>query len=126
MHRIDGDGHSSNTFVGGVPNVTPATQVTPDWLNAVQEELAGIVTASGTALNKASNAQVLAALQALFVRTSVAQTFTAKQTFSEPPGMVSGAGSTRSFYVGAQQMGMGSGAGWSLGVAPGGVYTGQR
>lgn len=43
MHRIDGDGHVANQFTEGTPGVTPATQVTDDWLNDVQEELCNFI-----------------------------------------------------------------------------------
>lgn len=53
MHKIDGYGHSANTFTEGDPaNAVPATVVTDDWLNDVQGELAGAVEAGGQTLEK--------------------------------------------------------------------------
>lgn len=67
MHRIDGPAAGpGGTFTEGDPSVgTLATVVTDDWANAVQEELCTLITGAGIALSKPSNAQVLAAIQAL-------------------------------------------------------------
>lgn len=67
MHRTDGANNDNGAFQGGDP-VTgqKATSWTPDWANAVQEEIAGIVEASGLTLNKNDNAQLLAALDLLY------------------------------------------------------------
>lgn len=67
MHRVDGPGHApGNLFRAGDPSVgTPATTVTPDWCNAVQEELVNVVSAAGIALNKPDNTQLLAAINTL-------------------------------------------------------------
>lgn len=64
MHRIDGAGATvDDKFTKGDPQqAIPATEVTPEWLNAVQEELAGVV-AVGEALDKADNGQLLRALR---------------------------------------------------------------
>lgn len=74
MHRIDSPnarpnlngpgktGFSDNTDLSG----QDATYLSPDWFNAVQEELAGVVEASGAALNKGNNGQLLTALHAIF------------------------------------------------------------
>lgn len=65
MHRIDGDGHVSNTFTEGDPGLgVRATQVTADWLNAVQAEIAAVIEAAGITLSKPDNNQLLDALQA--------------------------------------------------------------
>lgn len=67
MHRIDGSGATeANLFTEGDPSGgVPATTVTDDWLNAVQEEVAGVVEGAGLTLNKADNTQLLQALQTL-------------------------------------------------------------
>lgn len=67
MHRIDGPGAGpGGSFVAGSKTSgTPSTVVTADWANAVQEEIAGVVTASGQALVKADNGQLLKAIRAL-------------------------------------------------------------
>ena len=67
MHRIDGAGATpANKFTEGDPDAgVPATTVTDDWLNTVQEELAAVATSGGAALSKANNGQVLAAIKAL-------------------------------------------------------------
>lgn len=67
MHRIDGPGAAvGGLFTEGDPvSGVPATTVTGDWLNAVQEEIANTVTGAGIALNKASNTQLSAAITIL-------------------------------------------------------------
>lgn len=69
MHKIDGAGATAQgTFTKGnplsVPPV-PATVVTDEWLNAIQTEIVGVIEAAGISLNKANNAQLLAAVQSL-------------------------------------------------------------
>lgn len=67
MHKIDGPGATpSNTWTAGNPSTgTPATQITADFMNAVQGELVAAIEGAGIALNKASNSQLLAAIQTL-------------------------------------------------------------
>ncbi len=62
----DGIG-SPGYFTGGSPGLQPPTRVRFWWLNMVQEELIAIVAAAKLTLSKASNNQVLTALQALFL-----------------------------------------------------------
>lgn len=71
MHRIDSSTATiDNKFTNGNPSTaTPATVVTDSWLNAVQEEIVTVISAAGIALSKPNNAQLLAALQALFPAT---------------------------------------------------------
>lgn len=53
-------------FTGGNPaTATPATIVTEDWLNSVQEELMSILAAGGQTPSKTTYNQVLTAIQAL-------------------------------------------------------------
>ena len=64
MHRIDGDAHVNNRFMSeDAATGTAATEVTSDWLNSIQDELAALAEVGGQALDKANNAQVLAAVQ---------------------------------------------------------------
>lgn len=82
MHRIDGPGATpGNLFTDGDPQAgVPATFVTDDWANAVQEELCNVVLASGlelakpdnTQLNAAINARIAAAITALAVPSTIA------------------------------------------------------
>jgi len=64
MHRIDGPGHDNNQFTEGDPvgGVT-ATEVTADWANAVQEELANVIEAAGEMLDKGDNTQLAQVVQ---------------------------------------------------------------
>lgn len=68
MHRIDGAGHVAGMFTEGVPGVTPATQITDDWLNAVQEEIANVVE-THEFLAKGDNTQLLNAIKTMVPRS---------------------------------------------------------
>jgi hypothetical protein len=64
MHRIDGAGHVNNRFVSeDISTHRPPTEITADIMNAFQEELANVIDATGQALDKTNNAQLLAALR---------------------------------------------------------------
>ncbi|MDT4328552.1 gp53-like domain-containing protein [Methylomonas sp. MS20] len=63
MHRIDGAGHVGHMFVTeDAPTSRPPTEVTADWLNAIQEEICNFIESTGTVLNKFSNNQLLSVL----------------------------------------------------------------
>jgi hypothetical protein len=64
MHRIDHPTAApGNLFTEGDPlSGTPATVVTDDWANAVQEEIVALIEGAGLTLNKASNTQLLTAI----------------------------------------------------------------
>ncbi|PTU03331.1 hypothetical protein DBR45_07650, partial [Pseudomonas sp. HMWF031] len=65
MHRIDGPGATvDNKFTDGDPlSGVPATVVTDDWLNEIQEEVISVLTAGGIAPAKGTQNQLLAAIQ---------------------------------------------------------------
>lgn len=66
MHEIDGDGNVDGSFVEGDPTTgTPATVITADWLNAVQDELINVIEGAGIELEKGTNDQLLAAILSL-------------------------------------------------------------
>lgn len=80
MHRIDGPTAApGGVFTEGDPTAgTPATVVSSDWANAVQEELVAVIAAAGITLSKPSNVQLLAALSVLLsqrVPAGAVQTF---------------------------------------------------
>ncbi|MGD8501267.1 MAG: hypothetical protein PVJ86_11500 [Phycisphaerales bacterium] len=65
MHRIDSPnreqdkfGAGKDGFTEGVPGVTPATEVTDDWLDGVQEELCNLIEGNGGTLSKGTRTQV--------------------------------------------------------------------
>lgn len=70
MQRINTVNKVANLFGAGKDGYGPgnpatgqsATAMSPDALNALQEEIAGVVEGAGIALNPASNAQLLAAI----------------------------------------------------------------
>lgn len=72
MHRIDStsaeadlNGEGKAGFRPGNPGLTGATAMTPDWCNAVQEEIARTVEGAGFPLIKGNNGQLLAAVKKL-------------------------------------------------------------
>lgn len=64
MHRIDHEtATSDHKFTEGNPTIpVPATVVTDDWLNAVQEELVAVITGAGLELEKSDNTQLWQAI----------------------------------------------------------------
>jgi len=69
MFRIDSPGATvDNKFTNGNPALgIPATDVSDEWLNSIQEELAYTIEQSGITLNKASTTQLNAALNSRIV-----------------------------------------------------------
>jgi microcystin-dependent protein len=67
MHRIDtSTATNDNKFTHGNPSTaTPATVISADWLNAVQEEIVTVITGAGISLSKPTNTQLLEAIRAL-------------------------------------------------------------
>jgi len=69
MHRIDGDGNVSGEFTQTPTPGNNATQVTADWLNAVQNEIVNFLETNGVTLDKADNTQFSALMVTLFTAT---------------------------------------------------------
>ena len=75
MHRIDTStaqkdkfGAGKNGFTRGNPQTgTPATDLDDDYFDMLQEELAGVVEATGVVLDKTKHNQLLTALKALLL-----------------------------------------------------------
>ncbi|HHE5218441.1 TPA: hypothetical protein ACPEW4_001001 [Citrobacter braakii] len=75
MHRIDTPtaqkdkfGAGKNGFTAGNPQTgTPATDLDNDYFDMLQEELAGVVEATGVNLDKSKHNQLLTALKALLL-----------------------------------------------------------
>lgn len=78
MHRIDTPtaqkdkfGAGKNGFTRGNPQTgTPATDLDDDYFDMLQEELAGVVEATGVNLEKSKHNQLLTALKALLLSRS--------------------------------------------------------
>lgn len=76
MHRIDGPGATvDNKFTDGDPvSAVEATTVTDDWLNAVQEELIGVIADAAVQppipLEKANNGQLALAIKRIVASLS--------------------------------------------------------
>jgi hypothetical protein len=69
MHRIDGAGHIDNMWVPEDPDtLRPPTEITSEYMNALQEELATLIewALGALSLNKADNTQLRQALLAKF------------------------------------------------------------
>jgi hypothetical protein len=69
MHRTNGEGNVAGQFVGG----PPATCLTPEWCNSVQEELCNVIEAAGLTVASDGFAdtknQLLAAIQTIISNT---------------------------------------------------------
>lgn len=64
MDRINGAGHVGHMFVAeDVPTNRPPTEITEDWLNTIQEELAAIPEGAGMTLDPNNRAQLREAIQ---------------------------------------------------------------
>ncbi len=99
MFRIDSSNNSSSLPAAAAPGtpgyfITPApapgvsgTDVSADWLNAVQEELMNILTTGGVAPVKGTNSQVLAALYKLFAPVRGFVVMTASGNLVVPAGV---------------------------------------
>lgn len=70
MFRIDSEGATvDNKFTEGDPSLgVPATVVSADWLNSVQEEIAQFVEYTGITLDKLNDNQLQAALIEFFLK----------------------------------------------------------
>ena len=89
MHRIDSSTATPDgRFTEGNPTIpVPATTVTADWLNGVQEELVAILAAAGIAPNKASNVQVLSAILDLIADSTPGIATSEKNGIGRPDGI---------------------------------------
>jgi len=67
MHRIDGPGATAQGewTEGNAGAGIPATEITADWMNAVQAEIIAVIEEAGAAPSKASNTQLRDAIIAL-------------------------------------------------------------
>lgn len=67
MHRIDAPGATAgNLFTEGNPALSvPATEVSDDWLNDVQEEIVNVILDQGISLVKGTQDQLLTAIQGI-------------------------------------------------------------
>lgn len=75
MHRIDGPGNVNGTWVSeDAATQRPPTEITPEWLNSLQEELASFVEWAGLVLAKGDNTQLRQALVAKFAGLDTAVT----------------------------------------------------
>lgn len=79
MHRIDVPTATvDNKFTEGNPGTgVPATKVSADIMNAVQEEVVYVIEQAGIALNKADNTQLRAAIQKMITDSAKSISITA-------------------------------------------------
>jgi len=67
MDRINGAGHVNHLFVAeNAATSQPPTEITAEWLNTIQEELANLAEAGGVVLSAGNRAQVLQGLMNMF------------------------------------------------------------
>lgn len=86
MHRIDGPSATpEHTFTEGSPTGgVPATIVTDDWLNDVQENVCQAIEGAGITLVKGDYTQLLAAIRALATGLLPKRTFSANDFIRIP------------------------------------------
>ena len=85
MHRIDGAGHVDHLFVAEDPaTFRPPTEITPEIMNAFQEELANVVIWALGALDKNDNTQLKQGLLAKFA-TILSPTLLGNPSAPTPP-----------------------------------------
>lgn len=84
MHRIDGPGATvDNKFTDGDPvGGVPATLVTDDWLNDVQENLMAVIVAAGVTPTKGRAEDLLDAVKGRLIKSSL---ITASGLFTPDP-----------------------------------------
>lgn len=64
MHKIDAAGHVNNEFVEeDAATNRPPTYFSADWFNAVQAEIANVITSTGDVLDKGDNTQLNQAIE---------------------------------------------------------------
>jgi len=86
MHLIDGQGHNNNAFrPADYAAGEEGSEVTADWLNSVQEELANFITHQGLTLDKSDNTQLTQALLLMNYSISRGCQVTGGFAFSEQP-----------------------------------------
>ncbi len=79
MHKIDGAGHLGNMFVMEDALINrPPTEITADFMNALQMELSNVIEWAGLVLSKGDNGQLLQALQAKFASINPAGDYATK------------------------------------------------
>lgn len=79
MHKIDGAGHLGHMFVMEDALINrPPTEITADFMNALQMELSNVIEWAGLELSKADNSQLLQALQAKFASINPAGDYATK------------------------------------------------
>lgn len=67
MFLIDSSGNVANQFVDADPSTGDlGTEIAADWLNALQNEIAAVITGLGGTLDKANSGQLSAAIASLF------------------------------------------------------------
>ena len=89
MHRIDSSTATPDgRFTEGNPTIpVPATTVTADWLNSMQEEAIAVLTAAEIAPDKANNAQMLAAILKLIADKAPGIATSEKNGIGRPDGI---------------------------------------
>ena len=84
MFLIDTPSAVDGRFVSGTPQVgQAATQLSPDWLNGLQDEISAVITASGMALDKAASTQLRDA-----INTKIAALISARTATTGAQGIV--------------------------------------
>lgn len=113
MDRINGAGHVGRLFVAEDALISrPPTEVTAEWLNAVQEEICSVILAAGIGLSGASNSQLLEALRGAGVfqtqSTNDSSTKVATTAFVNPGSSLAANGYRKTACGDIEQWGVGT------------------
>lgn len=85
MDRTNGAGNVGRLFVAeDIATNRPPAEVTAEWLNGVQEEIAGVIEAAGIVLDPVDNTQLRTAIIALIAANTPAPEF---QTLVDASGI---------------------------------------
>lgn len=102
MHKIDGAGNIGGMFVWEDPDLNrPPTELTAEWLNAIQQELVNVILWAELDLNKSDNSQLLQALQAKFASIDPGGDYAAKAAVQADDYKIADATGTANAIVGA-------------------------
>lgn len=90
--RIDSPGSVAGTWVDGSPFASiDGTVIAAQWMNALQEEVDGVIEGEGITLSKLDNGQLRQAILALVARVAgVELPFTAPSSLTAGQGFLSG------------------------------------
>ncbi len=122
MHLLDGPNTNppGNITAGNPHTSRPASEMTAEFLRAVQDELANVITGAGWTLDKANNGQLLQAINSLAGFSSQARAAIGQAVFPSPYSAIAPSLGTR------QVQSWGQNQEWFAGLATEGPIQGTN